>query len=63
MFGTMALLGGLLVAAAALLAVADTGGVSGRLPTQLPPRRLAWYPFVVGAVLLVLVAAGSFISG
>ena len=33
--------------------LADWGGLSRRMPTQVLPRRAAWYPFVVGAALIV----------
>jgi hypothetical protein len=46
-------LGVILVGIAALWVIADWGGLSRRMPTQVLPRRAAWYPFVVGAALIV----------
>jgi hypothetical protein len=45
--------GFVLVGVAALWLVADWGGLSERMPTQLPPRRAAWYPLVAGVALIV----------
>lgn len=57
-FAGLAVLGLLLTASAGLIAVADSQGLSNRMPTQLPPRRLARYPLVVGLALLVIGVAG-----
>jgi hypothetical protein len=54
----MTVLGLLLVAAGALLVLADADGISRRLPTQVPPRSFARYPIAVGVALIVLGAIG-----
>ncbi len=42
-----------LVGVAALWVLADWGRLSERMPTQVLPRRAAWYPFVAGTALIV----------
>ena len=55
-----ALLGGvLLIVAGGVLWIGDSDGLADRMPTQLPPRRFARYPLVIGAVLVVIGAAGA----
>ena len=51
----MIVVGLIFIAAAAVIAMADSGQLSRRMPTQVPPRALACVPLVVGAAL---VAAG-----
>ena len=58
MFGTVTLLGFLLLAAGALLAIADGDGISRRMPTQVPPRSFARYPIAAGLALIVIGAIG-----
>jgi hypothetical protein len=48
-------IGCLLIGVAVILFVMDWDGLSARMPTQVPPRRVAAAPLLVG---LVLVAAG-----
>ena len=56
----MTALGAVLIAAAALLLLADTGQLSARLPTQVPPRTFALLPLAAGVLFLLLgVAYGS----
>jgi hypothetical protein len=56
----MTVFGLVFVAAAALLLVADTGRLSSRLPTQVPPKAFALLPLAVGVVLLLVgLAYGS----
>jgi hypothetical protein len=43
----------ILIGVAALWVLADWDRPSARMPTQVLPRRAAWYPFVAGAVLVV----------
>jgi hypothetical protein len=57
-FAALALLGLLLVASAGVIAVADIGALSTRMPTQLPPRRFARYPLIAGIALVVIGVAG-----
>ena len=42
------------MALAGLIVVADWGRLSDRLPTQVPPRRLARWPLGVGLELVAL---------
>lgn len=58
-FGRFAVLGFLLLASSGLIVVADIGGMSRRMPTQVPPRRIALYPFIAGVTLLVIAIVGS----
>ncbi len=44
-------LGLLFIAVAGVLAVADSGDLAARLPTQVVPRRLLKWPAAMGAVL------------
>ena len=55
----MTVLGLVLIGAAALLLVADTGRLSARLPTQVPPRTFALLPLAAGVLLLLLGLAFS----
>lgn len=59
MFAALTICGALLVGSAAVIWVADSNGQSARMPTQVPPRRVARYPLVAGTVLLVIGLAGS----
>jgi hypothetical protein len=52
-------LGVLLVAVAAVIALADTDDLSRKMPVQVPPRRLALYPLVCGVVLVVVGVIGA----
>lgn len=45
-------LGLILVGIAAIVAVADSGKLSRRMPTQVPPRALAVVPFLLGVALI-----------
>ena len=51
----MIVVGLILIGVAAVMAVADSGQLSRRMPTQVPPCALASVPLVVG---VALVAAG-----
>jgi hypothetical protein len=42
---------------AGVLLLADWGGLSGRLPTQVPPRRFALVPLVAGLLLVAYAVA------
>jgi hypothetical protein len=46
-------IGVILLAVAGVLVLADWGRFSERMPTQVPPRRVAWYPFAAGLVMIV----------
>jgi hypothetical protein len=58
-WASMTALGLVFVAAAALILIADTGRLSARLPTQVPPRAFALLPLALGAVLLLVGLAYS----
>jgi hypothetical protein len=58
-FRAFTILGALLVVAAGVVAAGDSDGLSQRLPTQVPPRRVALYPLIAGALLLTLGLIGS----
>jgi hypothetical protein len=60
-FAALTIVGLLLLATAALIAIADTGGMSRSMPTQVPPRRFARYPLVAGVILLVFGVIGLII--
>ncbi len=51
----MIVVGLILIGLAAVMALADSGDLSSRMPTQVPPRALASVPLLVG---VALVAAG-----
>jgi hypothetical protein len=51
----MIVVGLILIGLAAVMAPADSGELSRRMPTQVPPRALASVPLVIG---VALVAAG-----
>ena len=51
----MIVVGLILIGLAAVMALADSGQLSRRMPTQVPPRALAAVPLLVG---VALVAAG-----
>lgn len=53
---TLAIIGLLMIATAGALVMAASGGLAERMPTQVPPRSFARYPFIVGAALLVIAA-------
>jgi hypothetical protein len=62
MFATLTVVGMLLVASAAAMALADSDNLSTRMPTQVPPRRLARYPFGAGVALLTLGVLGAVLT-
>jgi hypothetical protein len=59
MFRAFTVLGTLLVVVAGVVAAGDADGLSQRLPIEVPPRRLALYPLIAGAVLLTVGLIGS----
>jgi hypothetical protein len=48
----MIVLGLILIGVAAVMAMVDSGQLSRRMPTQVPPRGLAAVPLVIGVVLV-----------
>ena len=51
---TFILVGFVLLAVAGLWVLADWGGLSQRMPTQILPRHVARYPFAAGVALIVM---------
>ena len=47
------LCGAILLGVAGLWVLADWGRLSERMPSQVPPRHAAWFPFGAGLVLIV----------
>ena len=48
----MIVVGLILIGLAAAMTLADSGQLSRRMPTQVPPRALAAVPLLVGVVLV-----------
>ena len=63
LFKAVGVVGGVLVAAGVLMILMAWGGMDERMPTQVPPRRLARYPIAAGALLLVIAAVGLIVPG
>jgi hypothetical protein len=57
--GAIAVAGGLLLVVGLILALATSGGLDERMPTQVPPRRLALTIVGAGVALLAVAAAGA----
>jgi hypothetical protein len=49
----MIVLGLMLVGVGVIMGLAASGGLSKRMPTQVPPRAMAAVPILIGAVLVV----------
>jgi hypothetical protein len=62
-FEVAGVVGGVLVVAGLVIILMAWGGADERMPTQVPPRRLARYPLAGGAVLLVVAAVGLMVPG
>jgi hypothetical protein len=54
LFEAVGVVGGVLVAAGVLVILMAWGGLHERMPTQVPPRRLARYPIAAGTLLLAV---------
>jgi hypothetical protein len=63
LFAAVGYVGGVLVAAGLVMILMAWGGMDERMPTQIPPRRLARYPIAAGALLLVVAAVGLIFPG
>ena len=63
LFKAVGVVGGVLVAAGIMMILMAWGGMDERMPTQVPPRRLARYPIAGGALLLVVAAVGFIVPG
>ncbi|MGH9260566.1 MAG: hypothetical protein ACRD08_11830 [Acidimicrobiales bacterium] len=63
LFKVVGFLGGVLVTAGLVMILMAWGGMDERMPTQVPPRRLARYPIAAGALLLVVAAVGVIVPG
>lgn len=49
----MTVLGLLLLGVGVIMVVAASGGLSNRMPTQVPPRAVAAVPLLLGVALIV----------
>jgi len=49
----MLVLGLMLICVGVILVLADSGGLSRRMPTQVPPRAMAAVPLLLGVALVV----------
>ena len=63
LFEAIGFVGGVLVAMGLVVILMAWGGMDDRMPTQVPPRRLARYPIAAGALLLVVAAVGLIVPG
>jgi hypothetical protein len=63
MFEAVGFIGGVLVTAGLVMILIAWGGTDERMPTQVPPRRLARYPIAAGALLLVVAAVRLVVPG
>lgn len=63
LFEAVGFVGGVLVTAGLVMVFVAWGGMDERMPTQVPPRRLARYPISVGALLLVVAAVALMVPG
>jgi multisubunit Na+/H+ antiporter MnhB subunit len=63
LFEAIGFVGGVLVAVGLVVILMAWGGMDQRMPTQVPPRRLARYPIAAGALLLVVAAVGLIVPG
>lgn len=63
LFEAIGFVGGVLVAMGLVVILMAWGGMDERMPTQVPPRRLARYPIAAGALLLVVAAVGLIVPG
>ena len=63
LFELVGFVGGVLVAVGLLIIGMAWGGMDERMPSQVPPRRLARYPIAFGALLLVVAAVGLIVPG
>jgi multisubunit Na+/H+ antiporter MnhB subunit len=63
LFEAVGFVGGVLVTAGLVMILMAWGGMDERMPTQVPPRRLARYPIAAGALLLVVAAVGLIVPG
>jgi multisubunit Na+/H+ antiporter MnhB subunit len=63
LFEAIGFVGGVLVAVGLVVILMAWGGMDERMPTQVPPRRLARYPIAAGTLLLVVAAVGLIVPG
>jgi hypothetical protein len=63
LFEAAGFVGGVLVASGLVVSLMAWGGMDERMPTQVPPRRVARYAIAAGAVLLVVAALGLIVPG
>jgi hypothetical protein len=58
LFEVVGFVGIVLVTAGLVMILMAWGGMDERMPTQVPPKRLARYPLAAGTLLLVVAAVG-----
>jgi hypothetical protein len=63
LFEVVGFVGGVLVTAGLVLILMAWNGMDERMPTQVPPRRLARYPITAGSLLLIVAAVGLVVPG
>jgi hypothetical protein len=63
LFEVVGFVGIVLVTAGLVMILMAWGGMDERMPTQVPPRRLARYPVAAGTLLLVVAAVGLIVPG
>jgi hypothetical protein len=63
LFEAVGFVGSVLVTAGLVMILMAWGGMDKRMPTQVPPRRLARYPIAAGALPLVVAAVGLIVPG
>jgi hypothetical protein len=63
LFEVVGFVGIVLVTAGLVMILMAWGGMDERMPTQVPPKRLARYPVAAGTLLLVVAAVGLIVPG
>jgi multisubunit Na+/H+ antiporter MnhB subunit len=63
LFEAIGFVGGVLVAVGLVVILMAWGGMDERMPSHVPPRRLARYPIAAGSLLLVVAAVGRIVPG
>ena len=63
LFEVVGFVGIVLVTAGLVMILMAWGGMDERMPTQVPPKRLARYPLAAGTLLLAVAAVGLIVPG
>jgi hypothetical protein len=63
LFEVVGFVGIVLVTAGLVMILMASGGMDERMPTQVPPKRLARYPLAAGTLLLAVAAVGLIVPG